>query len=274
MKCKFKIKYIFFILLFLLGLFILSIILKEPSNNRDWNLDQEILSYAKIEDNLIKIYNIRNFTYENETSYNINYYNKTFNIDKIKNVYYIVEPFSSFEGLAHTFLSFEFEDNNFVSISVEIRKEVGESFSPFKGILNKYEVMYVIGDERDLIKLRTNYRNDPVYLYPINTHKFKIQKLFISMINRTNYLYETPEFYNTIFNTCTTNILDHVNLLREEKISYSSKILFPGYSDKILFETDLINSNLSFEEAKKYYLINDLALEFGNSNNFSIKIRK
>lgn len=273
-KYNYKFKHLFLTLLIFILIFFFLISLKTPSNDRNWSPDQKVLSFANIDNNLIHIKNIRNFTYRNETDYDIFYYNKTFDIDKIKKVYYIVEPFSSFEGLAHTFLSFEFEDNNFVSISVEIRKEVGESFSPYKGILNKYELMYVIGDENDLIKLRTNYRNDSVYLYPINTTKDKIKKMFISMINRTNDLHENPEFYNTIFSTCTTNILDHVNLIRDEKISYSKKIFFPGYSDKILFETKLIDSNLSFKEGKQYYLINDLALKYANDTNFSMKIRK
>lgn len=273
-KFKFKFRYLFFLFLIILLLIIIFSSLINPSNNRNWSLDQKILSHAIIKDNIIDIKNIRNFTYRNETDYDIFYYNKTFNLNDIKNVYYIVEPFSSFEGLAHTFLSFEFEENNFVSISVEIRKEEGESFSPIKGLFNNFELMYVIGDEKDLVKLRTNYRKDPVYLYKINTTKEKIQKLFLSMIERTNKLYNKPEFYNTLTSTCTTNILDHVNLLREEKISYSDKILFPGYSDKILFETDLIDTNLTFQEWKKSHQINNLALMYENSSNFSTKIRE
>jgi len=127
-----------------------------PSNERVWNTDQEILPYAEIKDNFVSIYNIRNFSYASTTSYTPNYYDKTFDLNKIKKVWYVVEPFSGIPGSAHTFLSFEFEGDTFVSISVEIRKEKGESFHPIKGLFNKYELMYVIGDERDLIKLRSN----------------------------------------------------------------------------------------------------------------------
>jgi hypothetical protein len=118
-----------------------------------------------------------------------------------------VEPFSGIPGSAHTLLSFEFENDIFVAISVEIRKEKGESYHPAKGLFDQYELMYVIGDEKDLIKLRANYRKDTVFLYPIKAEVEDIRSLFLDMIARTNKLKEKPEFYNTLTNTCTTNIV-------------------------------------------------------------------
>ena len=266
-------KLLMIILITLFSLNLLNIILTSPSNDRNWNADQNILAYSNINQNLITIYNIRNFTYENETSFISSYYNKTFNINKIKKVYYIVEPFSSFRGLAHTFLSFEFENNSYISISVEIRKEKGETYSPIKGLFRQYEIMYVIGDENDLIKLRTNIRNDPVFMYPIKTSKEKIQYLFLDMITKSNELKEKPQFYNTITSTCTTAILNHVNKLRENDISYSWKIFFPGYSDEIVFNNNYIETNLNFENAKNYFHINQLAKKYSNYNEFSSGIR-
>ena len=134
--------------------------------------------------------------------------------------------------------------------------------------------MYVVGDEQDLVKLRTNYRKDPVYMYPIKTQKEKIQNLFLDIMNRVNKLNQEPEFYNTITSTCTTAILDHVNKLRDENIHYSWKIFFPGYSDEIVYENNYMDTNLSFEEAKKHFLINKKAEKFANSGDFSIKIRE
>src|SRR3989344_8920894 len=133
-----------------------------PSNDRDWELDQALLPFAEIDGSLVSIHNIRNFSYNSTTDYTPRYYDKTVDVSKLKNVYYIVEPFSTFAGSAHTFVSFEFEGDQFVAISVEIRKEKGEKFSAFKGLFDRYEMMYVFGDENDLIKLRSNYRNDTV----------------------------------------------------------------------------------------------------------------
>lgn len=246
----------------------------QPSNERNWTLDQQILPYAEFENDKVTIYNIRNNTYRSTDDYDVSYYNKTFDLDKMTQVYYIVEPFSDWEGAAHTFFTFEFEDDEFVAISVEIRKEVGEQFTAWKGLFKQYELMYVVGDENDLIKLRTNYRKDRVYFYPANTTKEKMRTLFVSMLERANKLKEEPEFYNTLTSTCTTNIVRHVNEITSGRIPFSWKVLAPGYSDELAYELGLIPNDQPFETIRERYLITDEAQLHGNSSDFSLKIRK
>jgi hypothetical protein len=254
---------------------IITSLLTTPSNDRNWNDDQDILPFAEINDNLVTIHNIRNFSYASTTSYTPNYYDKTFDINKVKNVWYVVEPFSGIPGSAHTFLSFEFENDQFISISVEIRKEKGESYSPIKGLFNTYELMYVIADERDVIKLRSNYRKDLVYLYPAKTTRAKVQALFLDMISRANDLKENPEFYNTITNTCTTNIVQHINTITPNRVPlFNLSVLFPADSDKLAYKLGLIDTDLSVEEAREKFFINDRALQYAESIDFSRRIRE
>ncbi|MFL5571837.1 MAG: DUF4105 domain-containing protein, partial [Gemmatimonadaceae bacterium] len=154
---------------------------QRPSNNRDWTTDQAILPYAEIHGPLVTLRNIRNFRYTSTDRYTPAYYDKTFDLRQLDSVWFFVEPFGRM-GAAHTFVSFGFGDRDFVAVSIEIRKEKGESFSPLSGLLRRYELMYVIGDERDLVKLRTNYRHDRVYLYPIRTTRERKVAMFLSMI--------------------------------------------------------------------------------------------
>lgn len=246
-----------------------------PSNDRNWNDDQNILPTAEIKGDQVLIHNVRNFSYASTTSYIANYYDKTYDVSEIKKVWYIVEPFSGIPGSAHTFLSFEFENNQFVSISVEIRKEKGESYNPIKGLFNRYELMYVIADERDVVKLRSNYRKDLVYVYPINTTVEKARDLFLDMIKRANDLSQHPEFYNTITNTCTTNIVTHVNKITPKRVPFFNlRILFPENSDKLAYDLGLIDTDLSFEDARVRYFINDRALTYADDPNFSLRIRE
>jgi hypothetical protein len=133
--------------------------------------------------------------------------------------------------------------------------------------------MYRIGDENDLIKLRTNYRKNPVYLYPVKTSKEKIRLLFVDMIKRTNKLKDHPEFYNTLTSTCTTNLVRHVNHVSPHKIHLTYKYYLPGYADKLAYELGYIMTNQSYAESKYYYQINELALKFADSPDFSKKIR-
>ncbi len=249
--------------------------LMKPSNDRVWTEDQSVLAYAEINKNLVTIFNIRNFSYTTTEDYIKDYYDKTFDLNKIKKVWYIVEPFSGIPGSAHTFLSFEFEDEEFVSVSVEIRKEKGESFHPIKGLFNQYELMYVIADERDVVKLRSNYRKDPTYIYPAVATTEKARELFLDIIKRVNSLKERPEFYNTVTNTCTTNIAKHINNITPKKVPFFSfRILFPANSDKLAYDLKMLDTNLSFEEARARFYINDRAEKYVDSPDFSIKIRE
>lgn len=264
------------VILLAITFFMVSIFTK-PSNNRQWNDDQDTLPYAEINNNLVSIHNIRNFKYASTTSYEKDYYDKTFDLNKIVRAWYVVEPFSGIPGSAHTFLSFEFEGDQYVSISIEIRKEKGESFSPIKGLFNQYELMYVIADEKDVVKLRSNYRNDLVYIYPTKATKEKVKDLFVDMINETNHLKNNPEFYNTIWNTCTTKIVKHINNVTPERLPFFNlRILLPANSDKLAVEQGLLDVDTSktIEELRAKYFINTKAQKYADDPEFSKRVRE
>lgn len=245
-----------------------------PSNDRTWNEDQTVLPYATVDGDIVTVYNIRNFDYDSTTSYTPHYYNKTFDLSTIKNVWYVVEPFEGVPGSAHTFLSFEFEGDVFIAVSVEIRKEQGESFHPLKGMINHYELMYVFADEADVIKLRTNYRHNLVYLYKTTARKEKSRELFLDMVDRANSLYTTPEFYNTIINNCTTNIVRHINAVSHDRVPvFSLRYALPLYSVSLAQKRGLLDTSMTLEELQAKSLINNKALMYGNDPQFSLRIR-
>jgi hypothetical protein len=245
-----------------------------PTNTANWSLDQQILPSAKISNNLITIENIRNFSYTSESDYVPNYYTKTYDVSKIRSVDYIVEPFGDFSGAAHTFLSFGFEGDQYVAISVEIRKKKGQSFSPLLTFLKQYELMYVVADEQDVVKLRTNYRKDSVYMYPTRIDQAHAKQLFLSMLRRVNELHDKPEFYNLFTNTCTTNIVKHVNEISEVKVPFSYRVLMPGFSDKLAYDLGLLDTTLPYEKIREKYQINEKAMRYGDDKDFSSKIRE
>ncbi len=258
----------------IVGYFIFSLIVR-PSITRDWTLDQQVLARAEFDGSKVAISNIRNIKYRTTDDYDVRYYDKTFDLDKLETVWFVVEPFSGHGfGAAHTLLSFGFEGGEYVSISVEIRKEKGESFGVFKGIARQYEVVYVVADEQDVIKLRSNYRNDKVFLYPAKTTKENMRKLFVSMLTRANKLAVEPEFYNTITNTCTTNIVSHVNEIVKGRIPLSYKVLMPAYSDELAQTIGLIDGSIPLDELRSKYLINDRALKYTDDPKWSQRIRE
>jgi len=245
-----------------------------PSNDRRWSPDQAVLPWADVEGRLIHVHNIRNAVYRTAGDYDVHHYDKTFDLDRLRSVWFGMEPFSGSRTAAHTFVSFGFEGNQYLAVSVEIRKEVGETFSVIKGLLRQYEIMYVVGDERDLIKLRTNIRGDDVFLYPIRATRDAREKMLLSMLRRANRLRSEPELYNTLTNTCTTNIVRHVDEIAPGRIPWRYQVILPGFSDRFAYDLGLIDTGLSFEKARQWFRINERARKFADDPEFSARIRE
>lgn len=271
---KGKVKYIALIILILVEAFLVWQLSKKPMQNRNWALDQKVLSHADINGKLVTVHDIRDFTYHTETDYTPNYYDKTFDLDKIKAAYYVLVPFGIIPGAAHSFLSFEFEKNNFLAVSIEIRKQQDQIFSAWKSAFRTYELMYVVADEKDVIKLRTNYRvGEKVYLYPVKADKQALRAIFLDYMKRVNELYTTPEFYNLFTNTCTTELVNSINRIRPTKLPWSYTFYFPGYSDAYALKNSLLDTDLRIDQARTKFYINDIAKKYSDDPDFSLRIR-
>jgi Domain of unknown function (DUF4105) len=251
----------------------LLVLLVRPSNNRIWSPDQVRTAIATIAGDSIEIRNVRNTHYRSISDFDVRWENRTYDLKKLESVWFLVEPFADWRGPAHTFLSFGFSDGQYIAISVEIRKEKDESFSPLAGILRQYELAYIIGDERDLIGLRANHRRDDVYLYKIKTTPQKMRALFLSMLERSNVVAQKPEFYNTLTNTCASNIVDHIDIIAPGRIPFSYRTLLPAYSDDLTYELGLIDTKLSRDNYRAAHKINLQAKQHAASSDFSKAIR-
>ena len=247
----------------------------QPSNYRDWSPEFAQLPYAEIsETGEIHLFRIRNNLYLSETDFVPQYYDRTFHLTDVQTVDFCLVPFKGHEYMAHTMLSFGLQDGSFFAISSEIRTEKGETYSPFLGLTNQYELTYVIADERDLIRLRTHHRDADVYLYPTQTTPEQTQALLLDMLQRINQLAQQPEFYDTIRNNCTTNIVGHVNHLKKNRIAYTWQLLMPGFSDRYAYDLGMLDNSIPFEQLKQLAWVNDLAEKFYDAPDFSQKIRR
>lgn len=245
-----------------------------PSNHRSWTPDQSRMPAAQFEDGAVVIENVRNATYRREDDYDVAWCVRPYDLDSIRSVEYVVEHFGSRPGVAHTFLTFGFADGRHIAISVEIRKERGESFSALAGLFRQYEIMYVVGDECDLIGLRVNVRKDPVHLFPIKAKREHIRTLFVTMLQRANKLREEPEFYNTLTNSCTTNIIRHLEQVSQRDVPFDLRVLLPGYSDELAFEMGLIDFAGTLDEARRRFLIRTPIEAAEDGTGWSAAVRK
>jgi len=254
--------------------YLLLIVVVKPANDRNWTPDTQRTANAFISGDMVKIKNVRNAYYRSTKDFDVRWEERSLDLRKLDSVWFMVEPFSDWRGPAHTLLSFGFSDGQYIGISVEIRKERGESFSPLGGMLRQYELIYIVGDERDLIGLRANHRHDDVYLYKMRATPEQARELFVSMLTRANQVSEKPEFYNTLTSTCTTNIVEHINVIAPGRIPLSYKTLLPAHSDELAFDLGLIDTTLSREEFRAAHQINKMAKLHADSPGFSEAIRR
>ncbi len=245
----------------------------QPSHHRNWRADLSVLPYAEINSDSIRLFNIRDCVYRTEDDYDVRHFNRTILLNEVKTIDFIVVPFKETPLLAHTMLSFGLADGEQLVYSVEARLQKGQSYAAVGGALGAFELMYVVGTEKDLIRLRTHVRKVDVYLYPILATPTQVQKVFLAANARVNSIARKPEFYDTLTNNCTTNIVDLVNELRPGAIPQDIRVLLPGHSDRLAYDLGLLAMRGPFEQIKQACKINVVAELNRDDPNFSSKIR-
>ena len=258
-----------FLILFVVVLF--GWLLIPASNNRQWQPEVAVLCHADINGDDITIYNIRNFDYRSKKDFTPRYYDKTFSLSQLQTVdLYLVSWGPTL--IAHTMMSFGFGEQGYVCISIETRKEQGESYSAVKGFFKQYELIYIVADERDLVRLRTNYRDEEVYLYRLKSNPDVIREVFLDYFKQINKLAEKPQWYNALTHNCTTTIRGHTRPYTKNR-PFDWRMLANGYLDQMLYERKVVDTSISFEELKKQVHINDKAVTLDANQNFSRCIR-
>jgi len=245
-----------------------------PSNERDWEPENAVLAHATIDGDRLTLHNIRNFDYRSETDFTPAYYDRTFDLRQLEEVdlfaVYWMGP-----SVAHAFLSFGFADGAHVAFSIETRREKGQSYSSVRGFFRQFPLYYAVGDERDIVRLRTNYRHTPpeqVYLYRLRGRLEAGRRLLLEYARQLNSLSQRPEWYNTLTSNCTNSIW-LLTRLDPDHLPYSWKILVSGYLPKYLYEQGRLDSSVPFAELQRRALINSLAQAADQTADFSQRIR-
>lgn len=242
-----------------------------PSHDRAWTEDQSRLPQVRIEGDRAIVTDARAFRYRASDDWDAAWYDATYPLDRIEGVDFAVERFTENEAVAHTLVSFRFEDGQILAISAEIRKERGEGFGPVRGLFRQYELMYVLGDERDLLELRTVHRRDDVYLHPMRATPEQARAFLESLLRATAELYERPRFYHTVQASCTSTLAQHLRTVADLPLDH--RVYLPGYSDALAFELGLIDTDVDFAATRERHHINARADAAAGSEGFSAAIR-
>lgn len=258
------------------ALFVLALaafLLRAPSNTRDWQPDLALLPSASIEGDRITIHNIRNCDYRSETDFTVRHYDKTFDLNALTSVdLYLVDW--GLKSVVHTMLSFGFNNRDYVAISIEARKERGEGYSTLRGFFRQYELTYVVADERDVVRLRTNYRQgETTYLYRIQGDKQLFREVFLDYFRAINRLHDRPAWYNALFSNCTSVLRGHTRPYFR-KVFWDWRLLANGYADEMAYEKGTLDASLPFTELKQRSVINPKARAADQYPDFSLRIRE
>lgn len=246
-----------------------------PSNNRNWQPDVAQMPWAEIHGDFATIHNIRNCDYVTEMNYTPHWETKTVDLSQIRGV----DLFITYWGMpwiAHAIVSFQFADGTYLATSIEARKEAGESYSAIRGFFRQFELIYLIAEERDVVRVRTNYRKGEfVYLYRTMTKPEDARNLFREYLHWMNQIRERPQWYNALTSNCVSSVIAYLAKAKIGGLSrWDIRTLFNGYGDKMLYDLGNLRGDLPFTELKRRALINEAAQKADKDPDFSRRIRE
>jgi hypothetical protein len=244
----------------------------QPSNDRDWLPDVTRPPTAAFHGDIVTIHNIRNFDYRTETDYDERWETRSYDLSKLTGVDLFLSHWSS-PAIAHTIVSWEFSDRLPLAISIETRKEKGESYSSVRGFFRDYELYYVVADERDLVRLRTNYRGEQVYLYRVKMPIDVARALLVDYLEEATRLAVHPRWYNAATHNCTTAIRKHLMHVAARN-PFDWRIIVNGYLDELMYERGTIYTGMPFAELKERSDITARAKAADQDPAFSERIRE
>jgi hypothetical protein len=244
----------------------------KPSNDRAWQPDVAQTAWAEINGDEVTVHNVRNCDYRTEADFTPHWETRTVRLSHITGMDVAINYWGS-PWIAHPIVSFQFADALPLCFSIETRKTIGQKYSTLEGFYRRYTLIYVVADERDCIRLRTNYRREDVYLYHTLASPAQARERFREYINTLNILHENPRWYNAVTSNCTTSI--RAQRTARLRTPWDWRILLNGKADEMLYQDHAIaTGGLSFTELKQRSLINERARAADQDPDFSRIIRE
>ncbi len=242
-----------------------------PSHDRNWRTDVAVMPRVTIDGDRVHITDVRNFDYRSATDFTVRYEEREVLVSHLTSVDFFISYWMP-GPVGHTFVSFNFDNAPPLCISIEARPIAGEGFSPLPSMFRRFDLIYIVGDERDIVRVRTNYRNEDVFLYKLNVSPESARALFLVYLDRINELADRPEFYHLLTSNCTLNIIRYARAVGKPT-RFDIRYLLNGLMDRYLYSRGYLDTSLPFDELRRQSRINDAAQAAGNSPDFSKLIR-
>jgi hypothetical protein len=250
----------------------------QPSNERDWEYGMQTLPHITIDGDLVHVQHVRDFRWSANAPRSSDYVDRSFGVQRLERVWFVEEPFAmapfyGFEGVAHTYFVFDFQDQSPVAISVESRRERGEGYDSIHGLFNEYELIYIWGTEQDLTGQRAVLEKNQLYMYPLVGSMDSARKLFLDLAEVSQQLETQPRFYNTLTSNCTNELAKVANRAQPGSVPPHIALIFPGYAAGLLYDLGFIPNDAPLENVRQRYSITDAVAATVDEPDFSKLLR-
>jgi uncharacterized protein DUF4105 len=253
-------------------------LLLQPSNDRTWEFGMDHLPHITIQGSTVQVQDLRDFRYTATGTRSADFIDRVFALDRLERVWFVVEPFtgapfSGFKGVAHTYFVFDFQDQPPLAISVEARREKDEPYEAFHGLFNQFELIYIWGTEDDLTGRRAVLEKNRLYMYPLTISVEAARELLLQLAQASRQLESHPRFYNTLTSNCTNELANAANRVKPGAIPPNLALVFPGYSNEVLYKLGFIPNDDSLEAIDRRYYVSDLVVANYDRTGFSELVR-
>jgi hypothetical protein len=245
-----------------------------PNPNEDWIAKHAKMPRVEFVGDQVQVGNFRNFTWHTPTDFTGGYEDRTYDASALSSMYFVISPIFNLEPVAHVWVSFGFSDGQHLAVSIEARGINGRPFGLFPSMFRQFQLIYVVGDERDVAGLRGVARQAAVRFYPVRATKEAMRALFLDMMERAHSLEEHPEFYNLFANNCLNNLTYHIRRLGGPDTPSEWRLVLTGFSDRQAFNYGFIDTNLPFEKAREAYRIDEWMRNTPLDETFSMRLRE
>jgi hypothetical protein len=246
----------------------------EPTNAAPWLADVDRTAWVESDGDRMIIHNFRNCDYRTETDYSNCWSDRTVNLSDLRGVDLFFDTWGV-PYIGHPIVSFWFGDDQHVAFSIEARYKKGQSYSAVLGFFRQYELIFVAADERDVVRLRTNFRKDEdVFLYRTSVGQEAARAIFLTYVRYLNHLKDHPEWYNAMTHNCTTTLDRPISKEVANPQPWNYQMLVNGTLDELLYNRGrLVTDGLPFKELKSRAHINSAAKAADKYPDFSAVIR-
>jgi hypothetical protein len=250
----------------------------QPTNDRNWEYGMEELPHITIDGNVVNVQHERDFRWTADGPRASDYIDRSFDVQRLAQVWFVEEPFTlapfnGFQGVAHTYFVFDFQDQPPVAISVESRRQQGQGYDPIAGLFNEYELIYIWGTEQDLTGRRAVLEKNQLYMYPLVGSLDSARRLFLDLAQVSQQLETRPRFYNTLTSNCTNELAKVANEAQPGAVPPNIALIFPGYAASLLYDLGYIPNDAPLDSIRQRYAVTDAVTATIDLPDFSQQLR-